>query len=68
MTVVIDTIDWVINNVVTELDTLKLVEITNKYQSVNDDFIMPSSSTVQYFIKDAKLSGWLKKDITFHFD
>ena len=64
VTVVIDTIDWVINNVVTELDTMKLVEITNEYQSVDDDFIMPSSSTVQYFIKDAKLSGWLKKDIT----
>ena len=64
VTVVIDTINWVINNVVTELDTLKLVEITNEYQSVDDDFIMPSSSTVQYFIKDAKLSGWLKKDIT----
>jgi hypothetical protein len=25
---------------------------------------MPSASTVQYFIKDAKNSGWLKKDIT----
>ena len=64
VTVVIDTIDWVINNVITELDTLKLVEITNEYQNVNSGFIMPSSSTVQYFIKDAKLSGWLKKDIT----
>ena len=64
VTVVIDTIDWIINNVITELDTLKLVEITNKYQSVDGDFVMPSSSTVQYFIKDAKLSGWLKKDIT----
>lgn len=64
VTVVIDTIDWVIINVITELDTLKLVEITNEYQNVNSGFIMPSSSTVQYFIKDAKLSGWLKKDIT----
>ncbi len=54
----------VINNIITELDTLKLVEITNTYKKVDNNYVMPSASTVQYFIKDAKLSGWLKKDIT----
>ena len=64
VTVKIDTNNWVINNIITELDTLKLVEIKNTYKKVDDNYIMPSASTVQYFIKDAKLSGWLKKDIT----
>ena len=64
VTVQIDTNNWVINNIITELDTLKLVEITNTYKKVDDNYVMPSASTVQYFIKDAKLSGWLKKDIT----
>lgn len=64
VTVKIDTNNWVINNIITELDTLKLVEITNTYKKVDNDYVMPSASTVQYFIKDAKLSGWLKKDIT----
>jgi hypothetical protein len=64
VTVKIDTNNWVINNIITELDTLKLVEITNTYKKVDNNYVMPSVSTVQYFIKDAKLSGWLKKDIT----
>ena len=64
VTVKIDTNNWVINNIITELDTLKLVEITNTYKKVDNNYVMPSTSTVQYFIKDAKLSGWLKKDIT----
>ena len=64
VTVKIDTNNWVINNIITELDTLKLVEITNTYKKVDDNYVMPSASTVQYFIKDAKLSGWLKKDIS----
>tara|TARA_A100001011_G_scaffold161262_1_gene169632 strand:+ start:747 stop:1478 length:732 start_codon:yes stop_codon:yes gene_type:complete len=64
VTVKIDTNNWVINNIITELDTLKLVEIKNTYKKVDNSYIMPSASTVQYFIKDAKLSGWLKKDIT----
>ena len=64
VTVKIDTNNWGINNIITELDTLKLVEITNTYKKVDNNYVMPSASTVQYFIKDAKLSGWLKKDIT----
>jgi hypothetical protein len=64
VTVKIDTNKWVIDNIITELDTLKLVEITNEYKIIDRKFTMPSASTVQYFIKDAKLSGWLKKDIT----
>ena len=64
VTVKIDTINWVINNIVTELDTLKLVEITNNYKSFNGKYIMPAESKVQYYVKDAKLSSWLKNDIT----
>ena len=64
VTVKIDTNKWVIDNIITELDTLKLVEITNEYKNIDNTFMMPSASTVQYFVKDAKLSGWLKKDIT----
>ena len=29
-----------------------------------NEYVMPSKSTVQYFVKDAKLSSWLKKDIS----
>ena len=64
VTVKIDTVNWVINNIVTELDTLKLVEITNNYKSFNGQYIMPAESKVQYYVKDAKLSSWLKNDIT----
>ena len=64
VTVKIDTVNWVIRNIVTELDTLKLVEINNSYTSFKNEYVMPSKSTVQYFVKDAKLSSWLKKDIS----
>ena len=64
VTVKIDTVNWVIKNIVTELDTLKLVEITNSYKSFNGQYIMPVESKVQYYVKDAKLSSWLKNDIT----
>ena len=64
VTVKIDTINWVINKITTELDTLKLVEITNNYKSFNGQYIMPAESKVQYYVKDAKLSSWLKNDIT----
>ena len=40
------------------------MKITNTYKKVDNNYVMPSASTVQYFIKDAKLSGWLKKDIS----
>ena len=63
VTVNIDTSNWVINSIKTELDTLKLVEIINRYEKFNQ-YLMPSSSTVKYFVKDAKLSKWLKKDIS----
>ena len=64
VTVKIDTVNWVINNIITELDTLKLVEITNSYEPFNGQYIMPVESKVQYYVKDAKLSSWLKNDIT----
>ena len=64
VTVKIDTVNWVIHSIVTELDTLKLVEINNSYDIFQSNYIMPTKSTVQYFVKDAKLSSWLKKDIS----
>ena len=60
----IDTIKWVIKSVTTKLDTLKIMQIKNKYNQVDDDYFLPTTSTVEYFIKDAKLSKWLNKDIS----
>ena len=57
----IDTSKWVIKNVTTKLDTLKLFQINNYYEYF-DDFYMPYRSEVKYFIKDKKLFNWLNKD------
>ncbi len=57
----IDTSKWVIKNVTTKLDTLKLFQINNYYEYF-DDFYMPNRSEVKYFIKDKKLFNWLNKD------
>ena len=58
----IDTINWVIKNVTTKLDTLKLFQINNNYNIYNDKYYMPKKSTVKYFIKDKKLFNWINKD------
>ena len=60
----IDTIKWVIKSVTTRIDTLKIMQIKNKYNQVDDNYFLPTTSTVEYFIKDAKLSKWLNKDIS----
>ena len=60
----IDTINWVIKSVSTRIDTLKIMQIKNKYNQVDGDYFLPTTSTVEYFIKDAKLSKWLNKDIS----
>ena len=54
--VIIDTLSWVIVSVVTRIDTLKLFELKNSFESVDKKFFMPSKTIVKYFIKDAKLS------------
>ena len=60
----IDTTKWVIKSVTTRIDTLKIMQIKNKYSQVDGDYFLPTTSTVEYFIKDAKLSKWLNKDIS----
>ena len=60
----IDTINWVIKSVTTRIDTLKIMQIKNKYSQVDEGYFLPTTSTVEYFIKDAKLSKWLNKDIS----
>ena len=58
----IDTINWVIKNVTTKLDSLKLFQINNNYDIYNDKYYMPKESVVKYFIKDKKLFNWINKD------
>ena len=59
----IDTSNWVIRSVVTRIDTLKLFKINNSFDVVDKGFYMPIESEVKYFLKDKKMSNWLKKDI-----
>ena len=59
----IDTSKWVIKSIITRIDTLKLFEIYNYYDTVDKGFFMPIESEVKYFLKDKKISNWLKKDI-----
>lgn len=58
----IDTLNWVIKNVTTRLDTLKLFQINNYYKIYSDQYYMPYQSIVKYYIKDKKLFNWLNKD------
>ena len=59
----IDTSKWVIKSVVTKIDTLKLVEIYNFYDYIDKKYYMPKESKLKYYLKDKKLSNWLKKDL-----
>ena len=61
--VTIDTSHWVITEVVTKIDTIKIMQINNEYGFVDGDHFLPVMSTVEYFVKDARISKWLKKDI-----
>ena len=61
--VVIDTSKWLIKTVTSRIDTVKLFEITNSYKLYEKVFYLPQESKVEYFIKDARLAGWLKKDV-----
>lgn len=61
--VTIDTSHWVITEVVTKIDTIKIMQINNEYGFVDGDHFLPVRSTVEYFVKDARISKWLKKDI-----
>jgi len=59
----VDTQNWVITQVLTKIDTVKIMEINNFYDVVDDTFYMPIRSTVEYYVKDARLSKWINKDI-----
>ena len=59
----VDTQNWVITQVLTKIDTVKIMEINNFYDVVDDSFYMPIRSTVEYYVKDARLSKWINKDI-----
>ena len=59
----VDTQNWVITQVLTKIDTVKIMEINNFYDAVDDSFYMPIRSTVEYYVKDARLSKWINKDI-----
>ena len=59
----IDTSQWVITRVITKIDTIKIMEINNIYDFVDGSYFLPIRSTVEYFVKDARISKWLKKDI-----
>ena len=59
----VDTQNWVITQVLTKIDTVKIMEINNFYDVVDNSFYMPIRSTVEYYVKDARLSKWINKDI-----
>ena len=61
--VLVDTLNWVIKNVTTKIDTLKLIEINNEFNEINNEYFLPSYTEVVYYVKDAKLANWLNKDI-----
>ena len=61
--VVVDTSKWLINSVTSRIDTLKLFQINNYYKLYENKYYLPSTSKVEYFIKDMKLANWLKDDI-----
>ena len=58
----IDTLNWVIKNVTTRLDTLKLFQINNYYKMYDKKYYMPYQSIEKYYVKDKKLFNWLNKD------
>ena len=59
----IDKRNWVITQVVTKIDTLKIMEINNTFDYIDNSFYLPVRSTVEYFVKDARLTKWINKDI-----
>jgi hypothetical protein len=59
----IDTNRWVITGVVTMIDTIKIIEIQNIYDFVDGNHYLPIESIVKYFVKDARISKWIKKDL-----
>ena len=61
--VVVDTTKWLIISVTSRIDTLKLFQINNDYELYENKYYLPSTSKVEYFIKDMKLANWLKDDI-----
>ena len=62
MDVLVDTTICLIISVTSRIDTLKLFQINNDYELYENKYYLPSTSTVEYFIKDIKLANWLKDD------
>ncbi len=60
----VDTLNWVIKNITTRLDTLKLFNISNYYDLYDDKYYMPNKSIVKYYVKDKKIFNWLNKDVS----
>ncbi len=61
--VIVDTTKWLIESVTSRIDTLKLFQISSEYDLYEDKYYLPKVSKVEYFIKDVKLSNWLKDDV-----
>ena len=60
--VMVDTSKWVITGVTTKIDTLKIMEIHNKYDLIDNKYFLPIESKVEYFVKDSRFTKWIKKD------
>ena len=60
----LDTLKWVIKSVTTKIDTLRIMQINNIYDIVDNNYYLPIKSNIKYYIKNAKLSQWLNKDIS----
>ena len=68
----VDTLKWVVNSVSANIerrrDRIPLFEITNTYQTFDNQYVMPVKSIAKYYIKDKKLSNWLNKDSDNYLD
>lgn len=40
-----------------------LIEIKNIYELIDGQYFLPVKSTVEYFVKDARFSKWVQKDL-----
>ena len=68
----VDTLKWVVNSVSANIerrrDRIPLFEITNTYQTFDNQYVMPVKSIAKYYVKDKKLSNWLNKDSDNYLD
>ena len=59
----VDTVQWVITKVITTIDTLKIIELNNIYDFVDQEYYLPVQSYIEYYFKDARFSKWIKQDL-----